>query len=335
MPAPWILAAIVIAGAAESPPVLAVFELRDAEARLLPEQRMQLTRYLRVRLTEHAGFPVVPEAELKQALRREQAESLATCYDEACQIEIGREVAAQKSLALDLVVASDACILTATLFDLVRATSERAASVRSSCDVAALTGAVDELVARLRPQAAADESGTEPRPELASEGQPVPAARGPTRSGEVRVTTYDREHAFDVTLYGEGTSPTHCTPRLSSGEICRLGVGRLGEVQLAVRNEEFGVAEVRLALDEQHRLAAVDVSVGYSLGGYLWLVSGSLFTVTGVASLLTGVGVVASDAESGSFLLVNGAVFGALGLGALVVGLIWPQELLLDEHILP
>lgn len=326
-----LIAALVAAGPVTTPPVLAVFELRDAESRLSPEQRTQLTRYLRVRLTERAGFPVVPEAQLKQALRLEQAESLAACYDEACQLEIGREVAAEKSLALELVSAKDTCILTATLFDLVRATSERAASARSSCEAAALTAAIDELVERLAP------GGAEPaRATVAAEEGPLAGTRaGRTSLGEIRVTTYEPERAFDVTLYAADADPVRCTPRLSAGEICRLGVGTLGEVQLSVRDEELGSAEVRLALDQAHRLAAVDVSVGYSLGGYLWLLMGGTFSVGGVATLLTGLGVVGDDADAGTFLLTNGAVLGSLGIGALVVGLIWPKELELDEHVLP
>ncbi len=322
-----LLLALGASSAGAAPPVLAVFELRDAGARLTPEARTQLTRYLRVRLTERGGFPVVPEAELKQALRMEQAESFASCYDEACQIEIGREVAAQKSLALELVGTEDGCILTATLFDLVRATSERAASARSACDAAALTQAVDALVESLRPVDG---------PAVAATVGGVDAAGAVgERKGEVRVTTYDPERGFDVVLYAEGAEPARCTPRLTAAEVCRLGVERLGPVQLAVRDPDYGAAEVQLDLDADHRLAAVDVSVGYSVGGYLWLISGTTLSIGGITALLVGLGTVGEEGGAGPFFLVNGAVFGSLGIGALLAGLVWPKEVRLDEHVLP
>lgn len=318
----WAL--VLLLGAIDAraaPPVVAVFELRDADARLTPEQRTQLTRYLRVRLTEHGGYPVVPEAELKQALRMEQAESFSSCYDEACQIEIGREVAAQKSLALELVGTAEACILTATFFDLVQATSERAASARSSCDAQALTVAIDVLVARLAPVTP-----------TTAEARPAP----PPSEAEVRITTYEPERAFDVTVYGAGVPPKLCTPQLSAADVCRLGLDRLGAVQVSVRDADYGVAELQLELDDAHRLAAVDVSLGYSLGGYLWMLSGVTLSLAGLSSLFVGMAT-AGDTESdaGPFFLINGAVFTSLGIGSLLAGLLWPKEVRLEEHLLP
>jgi hypothetical protein len=86
-----------------APPVVAVFGLRDGTQALSEAERGQLTRYLAAQLAAGGRLLVVPEADLARALREKKAESYQECYDEACQIEIGRELAANKSVLTEVV----------------------------------------------------------------------------------------------------------------------------------------------------------------------------------------------------------------------------------------
>lgn len=312
------------------PPVVAVFELRDAQDRLSAEERSQITRYFRVKLTERASFPVVPEAELKRAIADQQAESYKECYDEACQIEVGREVAAQKSLALELVSVGARCILTATLFDLTKATSERAASVEAACDAPALTQAVAELVEKLGPGGGAAGPAAQARP------APVPAASA--ERVRVRVQTTDEERQFEVSMFDADGRERRCSPALRAADVCHLGSGRVGSAQVTVRVPDVGIAQATLPFDETHTQAVVEVGVGRSWWAYgAWWMGGSM-GVGGLVSLGLGAGAGSSTDTSRidkqSFLLVTGTVLSLVGAAVFATGFFLPRPIDIDEHLL-
>lgn len=129
--------------------VIAVFEIEDATGRLTAVELDQLTTYLTASLAKTKVYEVVPRANLREALRAEQAESFKACYDEACQIEIGRELAAQKALVTRIVQVGTACAVTSTLIDLTRATSERAATFKADCSADAVVDGLESMVQQL------------------------------------------------------------------------------------------------------------------------------------------------------------------------------------------
>ncbi len=296
------------------PPVVAVFELRDAQGRLTPAERSQLTRYVRVKLTELGSFPVVPEAELKRALTEQQAESYQQCYDEACQIEVGREVAAQKSLALELVSVGERCILTMTMYDLSKATSERAASAETPCDASALALAADGLVRKM------------------SGHSEVQAAAPPAADViRLRVQTTDADRVFEVSLFDAGGQERRCVPALRAAEVCQLGGARLGRAALTVRVPEVAVTEATLDFDVNHTEAVVEVGVGRSWWAYAtWGLGGSM-AVGGLMSMALGAG---KSADSASSALKTGVTLSIVGAAVIVGGFFIPRTIELDEHLL-
>lgn len=319
------------AAALTPPPVVAVFELRDGQGRLSAEERSQITRYFRVKLTERASFPVVPEAELKRAIADQQAESYKECYDEACQIEIGREVAAQKSLALELVSVGARCILTATLFDLAKATSERAASVDSACDASALAQAVSALADQLGPS-----PGYAPR--LEPQTAAAPAETPGAERVRVRVQTTDEGRQFEVSLFDADGRERRCSPALRVADVCHLGSGRIGQAQVTVRVPELGIAQATLPFDETHTQAVVEVGVGRSWWAYgAWWMGGSM-GVGGLMCLGLGAGAGsstdASRLDKQSFLLVTGTVLSVVGAAVFATGFFLPRPIDIDEHLL-
>jgi hypothetical protein len=136
----------VVAGPAG---VIAVFDLEDPSSKLSLGVADQLTAYLASKLAER-GFRVVPRDQLRARLLEEKAESYKTCYDTACQIELGKALAAEKSLSTRLLQFGATCAMTSTLYDLKSETTERAATVKTGCGEDALLTSVDALVDQLR-----------------------------------------------------------------------------------------------------------------------------------------------------------------------------------------
>jgi len=168
----WLLLGC-LASAPAPEAVIAVFEIEDATGRLTPVELDQLTTYLTASLAKTKVYEVVPRSNLREALRAEQAESFKACYDEACQIEIGRELAAQKALVTRIVQVGSACAVTSTLIDLTRATSERAATFKADCSADAVVDGLESMVQQLTDRAAPPP----PPPVIAPAPPPPPPGR--------------------------------------------------------------------------------------------------------------------------------------------------------------
>src|SRR5262245_24645450 len=131
--------------------VVAVFEVHDArpKGKLADEELQQLTVYLMAKLAEGRGYRVVPREQMLAAIAGAKKDSFKSCVDERCQIELGKELAAEKSLGTQIIRIGARCVITSTLYDLKTAVSEHAATQRSACDMAALADALDVVVASL------------------------------------------------------------------------------------------------------------------------------------------------------------------------------------------
>jgi len=144
-------------------PVVAVFGVEDTTHKLDSGFVETLTSYLSVCLAREGQFRVVPQSRIKERLASQRKESYRGCYDEKCQIELGREVAADKSVLTQVLRIGDECIVTSTLYDLSRAISEIAAIEKCTCDKKGLAEAVERAAASLRGEgtggAEAPESG--------------------------------------------------------------------------------------------------------------------------------------------------------------------------------
>ncbi len=133
--------------------IVAVFEIEDTrpqKARLSDRERADLTVYLGAILAEGGTYRVVPPEQLKKALSEKKRESYRECFDERCQIEIGREVAAQKTLATRIMQVGQQCGIIATLYDLRLAASEKATTYKGACGKDALFTGLEFLAKKLR-----------------------------------------------------------------------------------------------------------------------------------------------------------------------------------------
>ena len=129
--------------------VVAVFELEDGSGQLKKDVRGQLTEYLSALLAQKGSYSVVPMNQIRERLRQSKAESYKDCYDESCQIEIGKAVAAEGVITTKLLKIGSVCALTSTLFDLRREATARAAAADTDCATSALLGAMRTIAQRL------------------------------------------------------------------------------------------------------------------------------------------------------------------------------------------
>ncbi len=125
--------------------IILVFDIEDPDGVLRPEQKLALGEYLAVQLAREGRYRVTPRDQLREKLRTQSVESYRECFEDTCQIELGRALAAQKIASTRLHKVEDRCILTTTIYDLTTEASERAASSNSDCTESALFRSIEEL----------------------------------------------------------------------------------------------------------------------------------------------------------------------------------------------
>jgi hypothetical protein len=129
--------------------VLAVFDIQDASRKIKAGGLDQLTEYLVARLTQVTRYRVVPREQLRARLVGEKKGSHRACFDESCQIEMGKALAAEKSLATKILRVGKRCAITSTLYDLKTETAETSALSRTDCSEDGLMDAMDRIARQL------------------------------------------------------------------------------------------------------------------------------------------------------------------------------------------
>lgn len=133
----------------ESPSgILVVFDINDASASFNKSVLNQLTEYLATQLTSK-GYQVVPRDQIRQRLLEEARGTYKECYDQSCQIELGRALAAQMSLDTKLLKIGEKCVINITLYDLKQQTTNGAAQAKIGCSENELMGGIDEVSRQL------------------------------------------------------------------------------------------------------------------------------------------------------------------------------------------
>ncbi|MEM7676470.1 MAG: hypothetical protein AAF449_10750, partial [Myxococcota bacterium] len=88
--------AVAMPNADRTQPVIAVFTLKGEGTAFKPVELDSVSEYLSTQLAASGRFQVVPRDEVKKALVGQKKASYESCYDESCQIEVGKELAAEK-----------------------------------------------------------------------------------------------------------------------------------------------------------------------------------------------------------------------------------------------
>lgn len=163
------------AAAQAQKPVVAVFQIEN-RARLKAKDVATLTDYIETRLAETGAYRVVPRSELKAALTTKKNESYKACYDEACQIEIGKEVAAEKTLATKISKLGSKCLITTKLFDLRSSASEGAGTATGECALDNIVALLDKALGAATTRHVAARAKAPPPPSGVQSGPSAPPA---------------------------------------------------------------------------------------------------------------------------------------------------------------
>ena len=149
------LAVVFASGAAlgaARQPVVVVFTIEAKRVELSAELLEALSDHLTTRLSEAGVFQIVPRSELKKRLGKQKRASHGALYDEATKIDIGNELAAQKSLSTLINKIGGKCSALATLYDLKKSVTDIAVSVRGECDEESLVQLMDRVVEKIKEQ---------------------------------------------------------------------------------------------------------------------------------------------------------------------------------------
>jgi hypothetical protein len=174
--AAWLVCALAVRAeepATKERPIVAVFQLQDKGKKLDAPTLDQLTELLATALAEGGVFRIVPPGDVRRALVEKSKESYKECYDQACQIELGRELAAGKSLSGSILRLEQSCTVTLALYDLQSQTTDATAKeTATGCKVSELQAALEEAVAALR---AFQQGGPAAGAPAAKPAEPAPA----------------------------------------------------------------------------------------------------------------------------------------------------------------
>jgi hypothetical protein len=144
MPAPSVARAKP-APAAPGRMIVAVFDVQDMSRKFKKRTLDQLTEYLSARITQVTRYRVVPRDQLRARLFEEKKGTYRECYEETCQIELGKALAAQKSLSTKILKVGSRCAISSILFDFKTETAEQSALVRTDCDEDSLMDCMDRV----------------------------------------------------------------------------------------------------------------------------------------------------------------------------------------------
>jgi len=148
------LAGVLPAASAVAQPaeIIAVFDTDSSDTSIDEATMTRLNNYMFGRLAV-AGFKLTPQSQVRERVVELKAASHMDCYDQSCQIELGKTVAAQKSLASRLIKIGDSCSLQAVIYDLRTETTDKGAEAQGPCTETGIKASIDRVVANFKGEA--------------------------------------------------------------------------------------------------------------------------------------------------------------------------------------
>ena len=164
------------AGQEKQAPVVAVFEIENRDSPLTDKHLITLTEYLGTKLGERGMYRIIPRQEIRARLLEQKKESYKECFDQSCQIEIGRELAAEFTVSTTIGKIGDLCLITASLYDLRKAATDKTATAKSPCEVNDLVNAIEEVADKLQGKQEEAKPAPAPKPRKTRPYTPPPPA---------------------------------------------------------------------------------------------------------------------------------------------------------------
>ncbi len=139
--------------------VVAVMDVKDLNAgnkgAIGPDLIRNLGSQLRIFIAQRGAKTVDQSAQdlaLRDQIKEMKNESYKTCYDDSCQIELGKALAASHILRSQVTRFGSRCVLNAELFDLRREVTIAASSSRGDCEPEGFLRMSQEVANGLRVQ---------------------------------------------------------------------------------------------------------------------------------------------------------------------------------------
>ena len=288
---------------AQERPIVAVFEMQDRGSGLDPEVLKNLTTYIAARLVE-GGYQVIPQDQIRKRLMEQKKESYSACRDESCQIELGRELAAQKTLSTQILKIGKTCRVTATLYDLKKSAAERGATAGGPCQEDLLLLAIEEIAVKLCKPLAFEQPAKDD----------TPASRVKRLPGILVVST--EPPGATINVDGEDVGKSPLTVELASGDY-PVVASRPGFEDRQTRANVISGRKIEIALE----LDGIYPMHPFDKWGHASFWTGiGLLTFSGVSAIEVVVNREAyKDGEWGAGDKVrtwSGLMFASLGVGA-------------------
>jgi hypothetical protein len=155
--------------------VVAVFEVQFENLNLPKALQVRLTKLVTQEIGLDGVFQVMPPGDIQRALQAQQVESYKSCYDERCQIELGRQLSANKLLTALILKSGTRCRISASLYDLQKQTTDLVTKEVTGCGEDELVAGLESVVEPIR--RFQRESQPQSR-SVAAVAQPPPPSKG-------------------------------------------------------------------------------------------------------------------------------------------------------------
>ncbi len=191
-------------GESERTPVVAVFNLQGDASEFKSDEFEYLSEYVSTQVAASGRFKVVPRSEIKRTLAAQKKVSFEACYDESCQIEVGKELAAEKVVVGSIRKFGGLCLVNLRLFDLATSASEGAGTARGACTGLEVLRSLDQAIGQLTGAPASVAAGENRLAEGVADSDAAPDVSPKTVLGESQTAQWKAdavevdEHHWDV-----------------------------------------------------------------------------------------------------------------------------------------
>ncbi|MBW2699672.1 MAG: formylglycine-generating enzyme family protein [Deltaproteobacteria bacterium] len=247
--------AVMVAGAGRKRTVVAVFDIQTKFLKLSSAKRNMLTELLGQELGVDGIYQVMPPGDVKRSLLEQSAESHKKCYDEKCQVELGRQLPANKLVTTTIMKTAGKCRVMASLYDLRRQTTDIVAKAKCACTEEGLVPAIEKVAAKLRAFGTGGNSGFV---------EEIVSVDLKEKQGAVKVSAKDgkgNDIAAEVYVDGRKLGSAPGTFKVS---VCAK--------ELEVRHRKHGRAKKDLSIIER-KLSSINVKLQGGGGGLQWIYS--------------------------------------------------------------
>ncbi|MBN2496831.1 MAG: formylglycine-generating enzyme family protein [Deltaproteobacteria bacterium] len=131
----------------QTQPIAAVFRIEDRTRRVRARTIETLTEHLGNRLGRGGTFKIVPPSEIKCALVGKKTELYRKCYEQSCQIEVGRELA---TLSTTISRIGETCMVGGRLYDLEKMATDTTATAEGPCTPGGLKKSIESVASQIR-----------------------------------------------------------------------------------------------------------------------------------------------------------------------------------------